>query len=380
MKPRPRPFIRTATASARLETCESAGPRLSPTPVFDEVPKACSPRDEDPMDISPVRDRRGEKRGAGYFDAPKEDRTTLTSKCPVVRSKGLYLRPPNMAHWNQRRGVSEPVIPVQKRLPRPCFKRQQSELAFTVTKPGCRDSDNVKRSSRLSDPMLMGVTAEVPRGQEPPVKMRRTQSFGGKALEESESACSWPTSLAATYGHEEDCALPWEAGKGDSHKRIESDTLAKLLDGQYDDKIDEYHIIDCRFPYEYEGGHIAGARNINTKDQLDKMFFENPVMDRKVVIVFHCEFSSHRAPTMATYMRRRDRSANLDKYPMLYYPEIYVLKGGYKQFYSTHKSRCEPQQYIEMVHKEYTADLKKARANHKREFGRSASEGFLKQH
>lgn len=36
-------------------------------------------------------------------------------------------------------------------------------------------------------------------------------------------------------------------------------------------------------------------------------------------------------------MRSRDRAENMDRYPTLYYPEIYVLKGGYKQFYAGHK-------------------------------------------
>ena len=104
-------------------------------------------------------------------------------------------------------------------------------------------------------------------------------------------------------------------------------------------------------------------------------------------------------------MRSRDRAENMDNYPALYYPEIYVLKGGYKQFYAGHKvtchacfanqringsvnpfltnafteqNRCEPQQYVEMADKSYLEDLKKNRAIHKREFGRSFSEGFLK--
>ena len=32
--------------------------------------------------------------------------------------------------------------------------------------------------------------------------------------------------------------------------------LTDLLDGKYSDVIGEYHIIDSRYPYEFEGGHI----------------------------------------------------------------------------------------------------------------------------
>lgn len=32
--------------------------------------------------------------------------------------------------------------------------------------------------------------------------------------------------------------------------------LADVLRGDYDDVIGTYRIIDCRYPYEYEGGHV----------------------------------------------------------------------------------------------------------------------------
>jgi len=29
-----------------------------------------------------------------------------------------------------------------------------------------------------------------------------------------------------------------------------------ILTGKYDDVINSYRIIDCRYPYEFDGGHI----------------------------------------------------------------------------------------------------------------------------
>ncbi len=72
----------------------------------------------------------------------------------------------------------------------------------------------------------------------------------------------------------------------------------QLIDGGFSNVIDEQFIIDCRFPYEYNGGHIDGAINVNSMEELEKMFFENPISDKRIAIIFHCEFSSHRAPRM----------------------------------------------------------------------------------
>lgn len=32
--------------------------------------------------------------------------------------------------------------------------------------------------------------------------------------------------------------------------------LSKVLDGDYGDMVDEAIIVDCRYPYEFNGGHI----------------------------------------------------------------------------------------------------------------------------
>jgi hypothetical protein len=40
---------------------------------------------------------------------------------------------------------------------------------------------------------------------------------------------------------------------------VSPDTVAALINGAYDDKYDRIIIVDCRFPYEFHGGHIRGA-------------------------------------------------------------------------------------------------------------------------
>lgn len=63
-----------------------------------------------------------------------------------------------------------------------------------------------------------------------------------------------------------------------------------------------------RYPYEYEGGHIRGAINIFTKEQLLQNYIGNKlgkkssktdiICGKRNVLIFHCEFSSERGPSL----------------------------------------------------------------------------------
>ncbi|KAG4302370.1 hypothetical protein PCANB_001366 [Pneumocystis canis] len=168
------------------------------------------------------------------------------------------------------------------------------------------------------------------------VKWRRTQSLYQNSYDflstKHEGQDNSHLSLQASLEfNSNDCRiLPCFSIKDDRLKRIDSDIFVKLLDGHYHDQCDEYVIVDCRFEYEYNGGHIIGAVNINTKDALDALFLNNP-KTRRCLIVFHCEYSSHRAPRLALYLRNRDRQLNMQR-----------------SFYEKYKERCEPQNYVEM--------------------------------
>ena len=58
---------------------------------------------------------------------------------------------------------------------------------------------------------------------------------------------------------------------------------------------------------------------------------------KRVIIIFHCEFSSERGPSLLRFLRNQDREINQDIYPYLHYPELYLLEGGYKSFYENFK-------------------------------------------
>ena len=91
--------------------------------------------------------------------------------------------------------------------------------------------------------------------------------------------------------------LPHFNSDEESLPRITKETMVDVLDGKYGQCYDRSIIIDCRFEYEYEGGHIEGAINVNDKERLATQLFESPPPENSVLI-FHCEYSAHRAPIM----------------------------------------------------------------------------------
>ncbi|XP_046693989.1 cell division cycle 25 homolog d isoform X2 [Silurus meridionalis] len=174
---------------------------------------------------------------------------------------------------------------------------------------------------------------------------------------------------------------------------VSAQTVASLLQGEFSSVVEEFLIIDCRYPYEYGGGHIKGAVNLYTESQMFQAFIqglsnttqvspaghhapdeasavgrrgsrgETPggvkegASSRRKLIVFHCEFSSERGPRLCHYLRELDRTVNAQTYPHLFYPELYLLQGGYKLFYSCCPELCEPCAYVPMRHRDFREQL-----------------------
>ena len=98
-------------------------------------------------------------------------------------------------------------------------------------------------------------------------------------------------------------------------------------------------VVDCRYEYEFRGGHIANASNMSSPSQIYKEFFSSKAqiethMKQKTIIVLHCEFSKHRGQKTYNLVRGTDRKMNEKRYPMVCYPELYLLENGYSEFYS----------------------------------------------
>ena len=79
-------------------------------------------------------------------------------------------------------------------------------------------------------------------------------------------------------------------------------------------------IIDARYPFEFEGGHIRGAENWQhgEEEQFLGEFLPTTALSeapkpmdkenkaKRHILIFHCEFSSQRGPDF--YMKLRERS------------------------------------------------------------------------
>ena len=180
-------------------------------------------------------------------------------------------------------------------------------------------------------------------------------------------------------------------------------------------------IVDCRYHYEYRGSHIKSAINISSPlvitylfTELKSLLFQEEFISNLLklegkqitiddlikiknnvelkisneieiiatsnvtslysqksdsslyqakqkriipVFVMHCEFSSKRGPKFYKHIRNLDRLQNI--YPQLSYPQLYVLKGGFEQFYIDHPSFCTGEDtYRPMVLQQYRLDLK----------------------
>nr|XP_060491998.1 M-phase inducer phosphatase 3 isoform X3 [Panthera onca] len=163
------------------------------------------------------------------------------------------------------------------------------------------------------------------------------------------------------------CVLPTVSGRHQDLKYINPETVAALLSGKFQSLIEKFYIIDCRYPYEYQGGHIQGALNLYSQEEVYDFFLKKPVMpldtQKRIIIVFHCEFSSERGPRMCRSLREEDRALN--QYPALYYPELYILKGGYRDFFPEYTELCEPQSYCPMHHQDHKAELLRCRSQSK---------------
>ena len=142
--------------------------------------------------------------------------------------------------------------------------------------------------------------------------------------------------------------------------QISCATMASILGGKFNDYYNHVFIIDCRFDYEFNGGHIKGAQRLDDVANIEKLFFDQKY--EKALIIFHCEFSHNRGPDAASILRNYDRKININNYPYIDYPDVYILKGGYSEFYGEYSGLCEGK-YVQMRDISHRRELPKTTTN-----------------
>ncbi|XP_052770954.1 M-phase inducer phosphatase-like [Mya arenaria] len=175
-------------------------------------------------------------------------------------------------------------------------------------------------------------------------------------------------------------SLPTIPGKHHDLTAISPEVMADVIRGCFNDIIGDVTIVDCRYPYEFEGGHIRGAVNLYTKDEVNSLLQTPLSNDKRHVLIFHCEFSSERGPKMYRFLRAQDRMLNSERYPRLNFPEVYLLHGGYKAFFNKYQDLCDPISYKPMLHKNHSADLRHFRVKSKSWTGEDGNQTTSRRH
>jgi len=153
-------------------------------------------------------------------------------------------------------------------------------------------------------------------------------------------------------------------------KSISPEALRDLVDLLNEQEFNaQFVLIDCRYPYEYEGGHVKNAINVHDTTAITGLFFpQDEVESAKMharMPIFYCEFSQVRGPKMAYELRRTDRMRNV--YPHVEYSEIYVLDRGYSTYFRTFQDVDLALCYVPMTCKKYSAHLKKYTSHYSRQ-------------
>ncbi|XP_062462311.1 M-phase inducer phosphatase 2 [Pezoporus occidentalis] len=300
----------------------------------------CSMGEEEEDDgFLEILDEEEMKSGAAV---PPGMETLLTA--PLVRSQEPEPEPAPPRHRKCRQLFRSPSLPSS--VIRPILKRMDRD----------RDRDSPVRTKRRRSVAGTPITEAVP---EPAARLLRSRSL-----------C--PQDLGALLGsdHRELIGdfskaylLQTVEGKHQDLKYISPAMMVAVLTGQFSGLIESCVIVDCRYPYEYEGGHIKGAVNLPLEQDVEEFLLRKPIVpcdaSKRVIVIFHCEFSSERGPRMCRFVREQDRARN--EYPALHYPELYVLKGGYREFFPQYQSHCEPQDYRPMHHEDFKEDLRRFR-------------------
>lgn len=175
---------------------------------------------------------------------------------------------------------------------------------FKRLEPTARSSTHMKRYKSENDHPATAGIMQLPQLQLPSKRsvLKKSMSMNDAVCFDALSRTPSESDLIGDFSR--GFSLPYIEGAHANLKSISCEVMRQLLSGEFKDSVASYKIIDCRYPYEYEGGHIRGAINLYMQDQiLDELIQKNnePIPSdglKRSILIFHCEFSSKRGPRL----------------------------------------------------------------------------------
>uniref|UniRef100_A0A6M2DLL1 protein-tyrosine-phosphatase n=1 Tax=Xenopsylla cheopis TaxID=163159 RepID=A0A6M2DLL1_XENCH len=302
---------------------------------------------------------------------PCDLNSLISGDIKSVKTPDRSLKPSFCRSLSLNNDISTPELfsSLKLKSPNPTTPTSDGSRCFKRPEPPCMlQSPNMPKRRKSTS---LGNIDESPETQNRQRILQRSVSDHEHIIKQALARSSMEPDLIGDFS--KPFCLPLMEGRHQDLKSISTDTLAALIRGEFKDTVASYKVIDCRYPYEFDGGHIRGAKNLYTKDQIVKELVETKSGAPQVqydgpnrhILVFHCEFSSERGPKLSRFLRNFDRDSNREVYPALHYPEIYLLHGGYKEFFASYSDLCDPIAYRPMLDPEFDADLKLFRAKSK---------------
>lgn len=226
----------------------------------------------------------------------------------------------------------------------PC-KKQMGHLRSGSLSLTRKDRKSMRYGSRVSGSLRKINTMDSPTSDifVPPPSLKFHSRSSSSSLHTARRAAmeSRLSQSSIPHFYDENCS-------SDNYPRITAETLQTIMEyGAHKPQYDSYCIIDCRFEYEFKGGHIGSALNICSREELELEFIQD-IRPYPTLLIFYCEFSAYRSPLMASHLRNCDRISNYEEYPNLFYPDILILEGGYKSFFDKFPHLCYPCNYVRM--------------------------------
>jgi len=172
-------------------------------------------------------------------------------------------------------------------------------------------------------------------------------------------------------------------GQSETHHEVSVDTARDFITGKIQLPPGYKLLIwDARFFYEYDGGHIVGARRFSIpgiRRELDEIVRNARLNDERYFVLCYCQFSSQRAPTLRDILFAAESDAKLVGRKTVELQtteesrfEVLIVNGGYDAFFAAHKDLCEPMHYTKELddlingkrcRSLYNAELASARVN-----------------